>query len=297
VNYPLQLWDIEASRTTGEPSLLWTVNDDWFDYEAASEKHFPDYARVRWSLDGQEIITVSNDISVFRMFHSVERWSVVDGSSLGRLYFSEARTRPPTAEPSPDLRLLAQTNTFWPTNERDKPHPVEILRSDTLQPLLSFESANADTVTWSPNGNLLAANGFGKGKTEIWDVSQNPARLLMTIEVANDYDNGTWNADGTLFAIGNQIFDPVSGTQVGQLEFDTSRSYSRVWSPDNRVFAVYGYQRPEISFYNVATGNLIQVEAVPSRYVTALAYSPDGTMLAVGLDDGTIRIWDVSDLG
>ncbi len=84
-------------------------------------------------------------------------------------------------------------------------------------------------------------------------------------------------------------------------------------SLDGRWIAAGGYEmeggliaedKPILFVMNAATGEVVRKFADPTRKekgkfenVTALAFSPDGRWLVSGTQRGTVRVWDVSDLG
>ncbi|HUU61491.1 MAG TPA: kelch repeat-containing protein, partial [Acidimicrobiia bacterium] len=61
-------------------------------------------------------------------------------------------------------------------------------------------------------------------------------------------------------------------------------------SPDGRLVVVAGDSRPEI-LEPFTQRVLARLEAVPANAV-AVAFSPDGTRIATGEADGTVRLWD-----
>ncbi len=93
--------------------------------------------------------------------------------------------------------------------------------------------------------------------------------------IAQDY--ATWSLpDGAIARLGK-------GEITGNI----------VFSPDGNRFAIAG--SVGIWIYDVRPGTLKEINLLTghTRQVTAIAFSPDGNMLASGSKDETIRLWDV----
>src|SRR5262249_6432375 len=120
------------------------------------------------------------------------------------------------------------------------------------------------------------------------------------------WDGGILAVRGGNFEGGSgwvRVWDATRGKPLAQPEAAPGQAAALALSPDGRTLAVapssrhFGPPAPPavgILLYEVATGKLRgRLKDLPTR-VAALAFSPDGRILACGGQDGGIRLWDVS---
>ncbi|MBA3868412.1 MAG: WD40 repeat domain-containing protein, partial [Anaerolineae bacterium] len=128
-NLPMQMWDVDAIRKGAKAAPTWANNTDWFNNEKGALIYPPDVAKIVWNNSG--IVTVTEDPSYARFYHAVTQWDASDGHLQKYLYWSQSEFLPPTAEPSPDLKYLAVTNTHWLQDSGETSFPIEIIAAST----------------------------------------------------------------------------------------------------------------------------------------------------------------------
>lgn len=155
-----------------------------------------------------------------------------------------------------------------------------------------------NTLLFSPDGQKLLAQG--EAGLEMWTVSS--GQVLWQKPTGNDNDQVTFSPDGrTLTTIDSQgeraLFDVATGNIKNQSErvndFNISRSVMAI-SPDGRALATgapapfQGEVRPKDStvglIWNTSPVKLQQQLKIPrDDFITALEFSPDNSLLAVGV--------------
>ncbi len=167
----------------------------------------------------------------------------------------------------------------------------------TGNPLSPNSPAESSGMTFSPDGALLAL-ARQNGTLEFWDVKLGKVKATVQNHTGEIYWLG-FSPDGQLLKAGGWSFNSTAlwDLKTGQQKkvFQLYGPDTVVFSPDESILAAIDSKDfvYTILLQDVRTGatkaNLPPADANPYR----LAFSPDGTLLAVVFSDNTIRLWDV----
>ena len=196
---------------------------------------------------------------------------------------------------SPDGRTMAITQPNGTVHLLDA---ATFERTGVLTP-----DSDAIGVAFSPDSARLAVTGDGGGLT-IWDLAQR--RVTVTIEgpdIASFSDAVAFSADGRHVAAavlprsanvlrGNvRVFDAQTG-QAQLLDFPIFTP-SFALSPDGRFVAAAGVELPS-QVRDLQTGKVV-ASLETGDFARSVAYSPDGTLLAVGHYGGSAVLLSTRD--
>ena len=88
------------------------------------------------------------------------------------------------------------------------------------------------------------------------------------------------------------VFDVATGQSTLSIPCLSQRGGAFALSPDGRTLAVH--DGGTITFWDSETGTPDGTLEVPDSLIVCLSFSPDGSLLATGANDGVIRLWDVA---
>ncbi len=168
-------------------------------------------------------------------------------------------------------------------------------------PLLST-GGEVTALAFSPDGRTLAAVTH-LGQATIWDLESRSLRQ-GPFQVASFAVGVSINADGTMLATaggaGVQLWDVETGTALGRIG-DGRNAGDVAFSPTEPLvaFIVDGYLQSgggDAEIWDVARRSLVTTlhrDDNADFLGWAVAFSPDGSMLATGGDDPLVHLWDV----
>jgi WD40 repeat protein len=149
------------------------------------------------------------------------------------------------------------------------------------------------SVTFSPDGRLVATGGYGD-QAHLWHVDS--ARLLHVLPVGPTEGGLTcvFSPDGKTIAVGNRnasthLFDVETGKPICRLP--KRMSHELEFSPDGKTLAV-AYVDGSLALWNASDGALLHSASTAAEEIYRVDWSPDGAMLVSSGLRGKVSLWD-----
>jgi len=236
------------------------------------------------SADGKTLATGGQKIRL---------WNIETGESIGTLTGHESVVRGMAF--SPDGKILV-------SGSKDKLIKLwDVEKSEVLRTLPRQEN-RIYGVAVSPDGKMFAtATGDYResdeiGRVTLWDLATGK-QIEVLPELPTWYYTVAFSADGKRLFYGDaegriRGWDIENHSMVMDLKCE-KRAYSFALIPPGDLMAVAG--RPgTVSIWDLDTSERVAVYGGHSIITYVTASSPDGTLIATGGGDNTIKLWPTS---
>jgi WD40 repeat protein len=197
---------------------------------------------------------------------------------------------------------------------KDRTVKIWNAKSGALLKTLEGHTADVTTVAWNPDGSKILS-GAEDGTIKLWD-GNTTGELLQTLKVGAEVTSVAWShqsSENNRLIVASkqkelQIWDLNNVEIVMRIDSQSDLVSTVVCNPVSHQIAAitvtYEIQeiiakshkpfvktKTTIKIWDEITGNLLQLLQGHSGIVAAIAWNHDGSQLASGGQDKTIKIW------
>ncbi len=246
---------------------------------ATLQGHMGSMDTLAWSPDGREIASASSD-------GLVRIWQAETGSITATLI---GHTRGINAVVwSPDGEMLASAG--WDNSVR-----VWMRDTGKTRTVFTGHTRRVWDLAWSADGRWIASASRDQ-TVQLWNVYTGEIRQVLT-GAESDVQSVAWHENQIAGSTDNGVV-LVWDTETGNLLHHLTEGHryyvwSVAWQPQTNALMSSSWHDGVMRLWQGST-ILATLNSLP---VTAIAWNPTGTTLASASDDGTIRLWDMTDGG